>query len=195
MNWFAFGNTLAEGRQQRKEIDAQREIENFNIRNARQNAQLTAQQTSAREEQQRREARQLLGTQRAAIAQSGVGFSGSSLDIMRQSTTNAELDSLNIRYAGDLERHGILNEIEMREYNARLLKLRGKQVMRMRWGAAIGNLFGGGSGGYGKSGGGALEKSGHGKDASKDAKDRSHGWAKGAKGAYGGYGRVGTGPD
>lgn len=148
MNFFAFGNTLAEGRQQRKEIEAQREIEKFNIENDKQNARLLGQQTSAREEALRRDARKVLGAERAGIAQSGVGFGGSSLDVMRRSTAAAELDALNIRYAGDLERTGILNQIEMREYNNRLLKLRGKQVMRMRWGAALGNLFGG-AGGYG----------------------------------------------
>lgn len=206
MNWFAFGDTLAQGHRQRVEINEQRDIEKFNIRAAEQNAALTAQQTSAREEQQRRESRQLLGTQRAAIAQSGVGFGGSSADIMRQSAASAELDALNIRYAGDLERMGILNEIEMRKYNDKLLQLQGKQVMRMRWGSALGALFGGG--------GGRQPEAGKALDAKTGAYGQggdggtNHSWNKTAAGAYGGFGggstkftkssrtnRIGTGPN
>ena len=146
MNWFAFGDALAQGHRQRVEINEQRAINDFNIRVDEQNARLKAQQTSAAEEAQRRSARQVLGAERAGIAQAGVGFGGSSLDVMRRSTANAELDALNIRYAGDLERYGILNKIEMEKYQGEMLKLAGKQVMRMRWGTALAGLFGGGGG-------------------------------------------------
>lgn len=189
MNYFAAGQALVEGRVQRGEIDMQRKIEQFNISVAEQNARLTGQQTSAREEQQRRESRQLLGTQRAAIAQSNVGFDGSSADIIRQSSANAELDALNIRYAGELERMGFLNEIEMRKYSDQMLKLKGKQVMRMRWGNALGALFGGGAGQQQISK--ALDRNNNGPSGGGKV---SHTWASGARGAYGGFGRVGTGP-
>lgn len=183
---FGAVGALVQGRQARNAIDVERDIEKFNIKAAEQNASLTAQQTSQREDQQRRESRMLLGTQRAAIAQSGVGFGGSSADIIRRSTANAELDALNIRYAGDLERMGILNEIEMRKFNDQVLRKQGKQAMRLRWFNAASAFFGdpgvqqrigaalGSSGAYGQSGNGT-----------------SHNWASGSTGAYGGYGRIG----
>lgn len=188
MNFFAFGNALAEGRLQRNQIDAQRDIEQFNIKNQEQNAALKAQQTSAAEEMQRREGRRNLASQRAAIAQSGVGFLGSSADIMRQSTAAAELDALNVRYAGDLERMGILNDIEMRKFNDKLLKQRGKQVMRMRWGNALGALFGGG-GGASFGGDTALPSNSYGQGGINwGAFTPSSSWASGSSGVYGGYG-------
>lgn len=192
MNFFAMGDALAQGRAQRMEIDSQRAIEEFNLTNDRRNAELLAQQTGAREEQSRREARQLLGSQRAAIAQSGVGFGGSSADIIKQSTMNAELDALNIRYAGDLERMGILNEIEMRKYNVQLLKKKGEQVMRMRWGTAASALFGGQGGRQASGNDSARQSSGA---YSKDLSKTTHTWASSKTGAYGGYGRFGTGGD
>lgn len=175
---------LVQGRQERNAIDVQRDIEQFNIKAEKQNAALVAQQTSAREEQQRRESRQLLGTQRAAIGQSGVGYGGSSADIIRQSTASAELDSLNVRYAGDLERMGILNSIEMREFNDANLKHAGKVAMRMRWVNAASAFFGGGN--IGKSsnpqalpGSGSYGQSGF---------STTHGWASSGMGTYGGMG-------
>lgn len=136
---------LVKGRQDRNEIDRQRDIEQFNIKVGEQNAALSGQQTSAREEEVRRRARRALGQQRAAIGQSGTGFSGSNESIMAQSSTNAELDALNVRYAGQLERMGILNDVTMRKYNDKVLKVQGKQAMRMRWFNAVSSFFGGGA--------------------------------------------------
>lgn len=126
-------SALVQGRQQRNQIDVQRDIEQFNIKAQEQNATLTAQQTSAREEQVRRAARRALGSQRAAVAQSGTGMGGSNAALMSQSAGSAELDALNVRYAGTLERLGILNDIEMRKFNDKVLKKQGKQAMRLRW--------------------------------------------------------------
>lgn len=134
---------LVQGRQQRNAIDVQRDIEQFNIKVQEQNAALTAQQTSAREEQVRRAARRALGAQRAAVAQSGTGMGGSNAALMGQSTANAELDALNVRYAGTLERMGILNDISMRRFNDAVLRKQGKQAMRLRWFNAAAAFFGG----------------------------------------------------
>jgi hypothetical protein len=175
---------LVQGRQERNAIDVQRDIEQFNIKTETQNAALVAQQTSAREEQQRRESRQLLGTQRAAIGQSGVGYGGSSADIIRQSTVSAELDSLNVRYAGDLERMGILNSIEMRKFNDANLKHAGKVAMRMRWVNAVGAFLGSNQMSRPNTGGALDGPSAYGQSAFAP----QHGWASNGWGAYGGYG-------
>lgn len=136
---------LIQGRQQANELRTQADIEQFNIDNQRLNAQRVATQTSAREEQIRREARIALGKQRAAIAQSGTGMGGSNSALMAQSTANAELDALNVRYAGELDRLGIENDILMRTFNKQLLRKGAKNAMRMRWHNAGAAMFGAGT--------------------------------------------------
>lgn len=133
---------LIQGRQQANELRNQADVEQFNIDNAKQNLAITNRQTSAREEALRRSARQALGAQRAAIAQSGTGFGGSNAAIMQQSTANSELDALNLRYAGQLEAAGIQNEITMRQYNKTALRKSAKYAMRLRWHNAGAAIFG-----------------------------------------------------
>lgn len=59
----------------------------------------------SQEATQRRSAREFLGRQSAAFAQAGVG-AGSSTDVMKDSSVDAELDALNIRYRGQLTKYG-----------------------------------------------------------------------------------------
>lgn len=179
---------LVQGRQDRNEIDRQRDIEQFNIKVGEQNAALSAQQTSAREEEIRRRARRALGQQRAAIAQSGTGGGGSNAAIVQQSTTNAELDALNVRYAGALERMGILNDVTMRKYNDKVLKVRGKQAMRMRWFNAVSSFFG--SPGVQQQMGSALAKT---NESTAGGVQFGGGYGQGLTGygLSGGYGSIG----
>jgi hypothetical protein len=153
----ALVGALVQGRQQANELRQQGEIEGYKAKVAAQNAQVAGQQASAEQERLRRESRQVLGAQRAAIAESGTGFSGSNLDIMRQSTTMAELDALNIQYAGEMERRGLLQESTMFQYNKDMLRQKARSVMRQRWIAAIGaaaSAYGGGMGGGAAAGAG-----------------------------------------
>lgn len=136
------GTELIKGRQQANELRTQAELEGRNIELAKQNREIVNRQYSAREEAMRRSARQALGAQRAAIAQSGTGFSGSNLDIMKQSTANAELDALNLRYAGQLEDASMQNDITMRQFNKDNLRRAAKNTMKMRWHNAGAALFG-----------------------------------------------------
>lgn len=136
------GTALIQGRQQANELRTQAEIEGRNIELAKANRDIVNRQYSAREESMRRSARQALGAQRAAIAQSGTGFSGSNLDIMKQSTANAELDALNLRYAGQIEDASMQNDITMREWNKANLRRAAKNTMKMRWHNAGAALFG-----------------------------------------------------
>lgn len=87
--------SLVEGQSQAKAYKAE-------ARMADANAQMTYDQTNQREEQVRRESRAALSDQAAAVAQSGTGFTGSNLDVMKQSAANAELDALNTRYQGSV---------------------------------------------------------------------------------------------
>lgn len=92
---------------------------NASALNKQSEAELRA--AGAREEQQRRANRQFLGTQRAALAQAGIGVDGSAYDIARQSAVNAELDALNIRYEGQLRAKGLRDQ-------ATITRFEGKQA-------------------------------------------------------------------
>jgi len=74
----------------------------------------------------------------AAFAQSGGGFSGSAADVMKQSATNAELDSLMIRYESDLKATGLKNQAAGEEYAGKVAKQAGYY-------GAIGSVLSGGS--------------------------------------------------
>jgi len=94
------------------------------------NAEITAKQASSREEDVRRQARQMLGASRAAIAQSGTGLLGSNADVYSQQARDAEMDALNVRYSGNLERVGLLNQADTSKINSATYKQTGKQAMK-----------------------------------------------------------------
>lgn len=71
------------------------------------------------EEQQRREARSLLGKQRAAFAQAGLGSGGTSALLLDQSDVLAELDALNIRYGGQARSRGLIAQADAESRAAR----------------------------------------------------------------------------
>lgn len=97
-----------QGKAQEKMYRAQADINEMNAENEAQNAIAAGQAANAREEQQRRAARQVLGEQKAALAQAGIGMGGSAADIAEQSAINAEMDALGIRYEGEMERRQFL---------------------------------------------------------------------------------------
>lgn len=142
-NIFNAVGDLMQGRQQANQLRDQGELEGRSAEIARANAEITARQYSAREEMVRRSARRALGAQRAAMAESGTGFDGSNLSLMRESTASAELDALNVRYAGALERAGLLNTAAVHDYNKTALRKAAKATMRMRWFNAASSFFGG----------------------------------------------------
>jgi hypothetical protein len=84
------------------------------MRGARSDAGALAEQAAVAQAQanrdetaQRRQSRQQLGTMAASMAQAGGGVDEG---VLRQSAVNAELDALNIRYAGQMRARGLLAE-------------------------------------------------------------------------------------
>lgn len=144
---------LVQGREEANAMRDQAKVEEYHAAVADQNARQAGQVASAEEERVRRESRQVLGSQRAALGESGTSVDfGSNVDIMRQSTTAAELDALNIQYAGNVERGNFLEEAKMRRYNKDALRQSARQTMRMRWFKALGagmQAYGGAGGGGG----------------------------------------------
>lgn len=97
---------------------SQAQANEYNAAVARQNADIAAQQGNANEETQRRKARMVLGQQRAAIAEAGIGSDGTGGDLYEQSVSNAEMDALNIRYGASLQSAGFTNQAGLDDWQA-----------------------------------------------------------------------------
>ncbi len=123
------GTAVASGVQQQRVMEADSET-------AAKNAEIAAQQASAAEDAQRRRGRSILARQRAAIAESGIGFGGSSERLQQDSAVQAELDALNVRYEGRLRGLGLQSE-------ARMARSRGRGAMAGGFLSAAGELLGG----------------------------------------------------
>jgi hypothetical protein len=107
---------------------AQADANAYNARVKEIQAGVEREAAGRREEQQRRKARQVLGEQRAALVQSGVGMMGSALDIEEQSATAAELDALSIRYEGEMAAKGLLYDAEAEKFEGRANLAAGKNA-------------------------------------------------------------------
>lgn len=196
-NVFNAVGALVQGRQEANDLRNQAQLQAREAEIGKENAAITARQYGAREEQIRRDARKALGAQRAAIAESGTGFGGSNAAIVKQSTTNAELDALNVRYSGALERAGILNNVAVNEYNVRSLRGAAKSAMRMRWFNAASAFFGGSSVGTKATTAPSTGSGAYGQGSLGQFGNNVGGFTSGSSGGYtgsglsGGYGSIG----
>lgn len=105
-------NTTAENYQQSAAMNE------YNAAVSRNQSASALSESSAAQAAQRRRARELLGEQRAGIAQSGTGFGGTNADLLERSQTLAELDALNLAYEGDLKSKGFLSQSNIEDVNA-----------------------------------------------------------------------------
>ena len=67
----------------------------------------------------RKTLRQVSGTQRAGFAKAGIEFTGSPLDVMRDSIANAELDIATNNYNSEIQARGYESEAKQRMYLAK----------------------------------------------------------------------------
>ena len=88
----------------------------FNAATYRVNAENILSQAAQNEATQRRRSAVQLGQARAAVAESGIGFEGTGGQLIEQSVMNAEMDALNIRYAGVLAAKGMESQAKMADY-------------------------------------------------------------------------------
>jgi hypothetical protein len=81
------------------QAESQENAANYNAALGQQNAESALQAGSANEEAQRRKSAVDMGHMRAGLAENGIGLdSGTATDLTEQSSMNAEMDALNIRY-------------------------------------------------------------------------------------------------
>lgn len=137
------------GKAQEAGYKAQAQADEYNATIQSQNAAVARQQANAREEAQRRQARQVLGEQRAALSQAGIGLSGSAADIYGQSAANAELDALNIRYEGELDSRGLLAQSELSTYQGKVSGMNAKSAKQAGTLSAASTALSGASQAYG----------------------------------------------
>ena len=148
---------IAAGNAQAAQYDAQAQAARYNADIQRQQAEAVGQQTAAREDLQRKQARQILGRQVAAGAQSGVNITtGSAADVFRSSLYDAEMDALNIRYEGDLNRIGLINQASLSDWDAQVAKKNSRSAQRSGYLNAATSLAGAAAGAYGSKTGAAA---------------------------------------
>ena len=139
----------AQSQKQAADIQANNDERDATI--AGHNAELVQQQTDRREEMVRRQSRQRLGAMRAASASAGVGLGGSTADIYRQASVDAEGDALNTRYGGLLVATDYINQAASGRYNAKTSRAQGKAAQTAGYVRAGSQLLAGPSGsGWGK---------------------------------------------
>lgn len=149
--------TIQQGAAAAAQGRAQQQAQQYNATIKEQNARLARQQAGAREEQQRRGARQVLGQQRAALAQAGIGVGfGSGLDIEEQSAIRAELDSLTIAYEGELQAQGLLAGAQQDIYFGEVAAARGANEQSASYISAGASILSGAAQGAYLRGGGAV---------------------------------------
>lgn len=125
---------------------SQAQAAQYNATIERQRADAALQQADAQEEQSRRNSRKVIGAQRAALVENGIGLdSGTGSDLVQDSTLNAEMDALNIRYQGQLNARGFNAQAALDDYSSEAAKSRADSALTAGFfGAASSVLTGAG---------------------------------------------------
>ena len=128
------------------ESNAEAARHNANVQNM--NAQRENQEGAARELAQRRAAAQANSSLAASLSQSGL-YGGTSVGVLGQSLSNAEMDALNIRYSArsraDAYRQDAINSL----YEAKNYELYAKGARNAMWGGVLSSVLGGATAAYG----------------------------------------------
>lgn len=121
---------IQQGRAQAAQLESQARADDFNAAIQAQQADEVARQASQREDLQRKQARALIGKQVAGTAQAGLKMTGSALDLLNQSYKESEEDALAIRYEGELNRQGLMQQSELTKFQAASNREAAKQTKR-----------------------------------------------------------------
>lgn len=149
-------SAVASATAQSNAAKGEKNIAEYNSQVATNNANAARQQAGANELAQRRNAAIQLGRERAGIVQSGQGLDGSAADLYEQSTGNAELDAMNIRYMGEVKGSGLDEESVLQKARATQYGKNAKAAMTggyLKAGAAAFSAYSNYSGGSSLGGG------------------------------------------
>ncbi len=135
---------IAQGRASYEQLMGAANAHRYNAAIKRWSADQTLLSTNLNEESFRRETRQQLGKQKTAVAESGFADTGTMADVQKRSIFNAELDALNIRYAGSLKAHTLRQEATGEEELAGSAERAARAARLGGYLGAAGSLFAGG---------------------------------------------------
>jgi DNA repair ATPase RecN len=128
---------------QLKQGDAAKKAGDMNAANARQNASDAIEQARLNEVQQRKDSYKVISSARADYGASGATLEGSPMDVLEQSSRNAELDALTIRYGGQVRANAY-------ERDAKISEMEGNAARSTSRLAAAGTFLSGVTGGISK---------------------------------------------
>lgn len=111
----------------------------------RDNAAQASREASAQEDELRRRQRVIRGNQVAGIAQSGIGFEGTGGDLLEQSDINASLDTLSVRYEGEMRARNLNTQANFSAFDAAVAGNNAKQAGNSGYFSAIGSAVKGAS--------------------------------------------------
>ena len=97
---------------------AARQMGEYNAKVAENERVLVQRATRQKEKNLRKQSERLVGTQRVAVAKSGIQMSGSALQALADTYFSTEMDAINIRYAGSIEEASKINEAAMARASA-----------------------------------------------------------------------------
>lgn len=140
---------VAQGNAASAQAKTEAAAHDYNAAELRTHADIVSQQAGAKEDVQRRNAAQQLGLLNAAAAQSGIGTQGSAATVSRESAINAEMDALNIRYEGTVERRGLLAQSKLSGYQAQGARMNAKTAKTSGYINAASSALSAGTGYYG----------------------------------------------
>jgi hypothetical protein len=101
-----------------QQSESQASAYEYNRKVALQNARVVREQGRADAAQQRVVSTKALGAMRANYGASGVAMDGSALDILEESTMQAELENQNILYNAEVQAIGYINQARVYKYAA-----------------------------------------------------------------------------
>ena len=95
---------------------SQQQAANYNATVDRQNAMSAEAAGSAAVLNTRRNNDQIMGRERAQVAESGGGFTGTNVGVLAQNGTNLELNALNQGYNANMQARGLLSAANEQEF-------------------------------------------------------------------------------
>lgn len=134
---------IQQGQAQARAYRMQAQAQEWQSNLERLNADAVRKQTAAQEENQRRKFDALQGEALAGVAQSGTGFEGSNLDLLKQNQLNNELDALTIRYQGDNQARGLDAQSDISRMNAGILRTNASNAITAGYFNAGANILSG----------------------------------------------------
>ncbi len=144
-------SAISGGNRQAQQYNSAAQAAEYNAQVDRNRADNAMQVANANEEAQRRHARIVIGQTRAGLAQAGIGAEGSASDVLQQSSENAELDALNIRYQGQLQAQGLTNQANLDDYTARTARSNASSARTGGWLNAGASLLSSAGTAYGRN--------------------------------------------